>query len=185
VFANVVALRLASDVGRKKIDYVVAHLEGDAEFRTEFCGVMMQGGVVVGKDGSGETTGGQECGGLLFDDGEIEVDVGIVDSGILLLEEFAFAHFDDAVVDGGGEEMVVDSVDGFHNLCKIEVANEDGCFVVPEAVDGWRVAPEAGIVDDIVVDEGAGVEHFDGCSGVEDGMRRFGIEGQSATAGAD
>ena len=80
--------------------------------------------------------------------------------------------------------MVVDTVDGFHNLCKIEVANEDGCFVVPD-VDGRGVAPEVGIVDDIVVNEGAGVEHFDGCSSVEDGMRRFSIEGQSATAGAD
>ena len=92
---------------------------------------------------------------------------------------------DDGVVDGVGEQVVVDGVDGFHHLSEVEVADEDGGLVVPEAVDGRGVSPEVGVVDDVVVDECAGVQHFDGGGGAEDGVCGLCVEWESAAAGAD
>ena len=42
------------------------------------------------------------------------------------------------------------------------VAQEDAGLVVPAGIDGVEVAAERGLVEDVVVNEGRGVDHFDG-----------------------
>ena len=49
-----------------------------------------------------------------------------------------------------------------HDLSEEKVADEQGDGVVPAGVDGGISAACVGVVDDVVVEEGGVVEHFDG-----------------------
>ena len=114
----------------------------------------------------------EEAGGLAEDQVEVLFFVDEV-TELLHLQEFAFDHllgegdeqFEDAEValfEGGGEGLHVEPV-----------AGEDAFGVAPGGVGGGAAAAGVGLVDDVVVDEGGGVEHLDD-----------GAEADAALAGA-
>ena len=102
----------------------------------------------------------EEAGGLAEDEVEVFFFVDEV-TELFDLEEFAFDHLlserDEEVEDmevalfkGGGEGLHVEPITG-----------EDALGVAPGSVGGGAASASVGFVDDVVVDEGGGVEHFD------------------------
>ena len=112
-------------------------------------------------DGRAELHGDlKEAGGLAVDEVEVLFLVDEV-AELLHLQQLAFDHLlgerdeqvEDAEValfEGGGEGLHVEPV-----------AGEDALGVAPGGVGGGAAAAGVGFVDDVVVDEGGGVEHLD------------------------
>ncbi len=68
------------------------------------------------------------------------------------------------------------------------IAEDDGCFVAPELVDGQTPAACIGAIEDIIVDEGGHVDHLgDGCQGdvVRGQLELIGVFGGGESAEED
>ena len=111
----------------------------------------------------------EEAGGLAED--EVEVLFFVDEMAELLhLEEFAFDH-----LLGERDEQVEDAEvaffeSGAEGLHVEPVAGEDALGVAPGGVGGGAAAAGVGFVDDVVVDEGGGVEHLDDCAEADAGL---------------
>jgi hypothetical protein len=124
-------------------------------------------------DGRAELHGdAEEARGLAVDEVEILLFVDEV-AELLHLEQLAFDHLlgkrDEQVEDA--EVALFESVgEGLH----VEpVAGEDALGVAPGGVGRRTAAADVGLVDDVVVDQGCGVEHLD-----------YGAEADARVAGA-
>ena len=92
--------------------------------------------------------------------GRVAVGSGAV-AEYFLLEEFGLDHGGDGMVYFARDFAVVDFVEEEHDLGEEIVADEYGDVVAPSCVDGG-LSPSAGVaVDDVIVEEGCVVEHFD------------------------
>ena len=141
----------------------------------------------MGRDGRAELHGDlEEAGGLAEDEVEVLFFVDEV-AELLDLEELAFDHLlgerdeevEDAEValfEGGGEGLHVEPV-----------AGEDALGVAPGGVGGGAAAAGVGLVDDVVVDEGGGVEHLDDGAEADAGVAGAaeGLGGEQEEQGAD
>ena len=159
--AKVTGDGLAEDVfGGGEVEDVVDDLEGEAEVAAVFAELRFDLGAGVG-DGGAELHGDREEVGRLAED-QVEVFLFVDEVAQLLhLQEFAFDHLlgerdeqvEDAEValfEGGGKGLHIQPV-----ACK------DAFGVAPGGVGGWAAAAEFRLVDDVVVDQGGGVEHLD------------------------
>ena len=129
----------------------------------------------------------EQASGLAVDEVEVLFFVDEV-AELLHLQQFAFDHLlgerDEQVEDAevalfqrGGEGLHVEPV-----------AGEDALGVAPGGVGGGAAAAEFGLVDDVVVDQGCGVEHLDHGAEADAGVRGaaegFGGEQQQQRADA-
>ena len=142
--------------GEAEVAAVLAHAEFDAGGRVsvEFLGF----GALA--EGRAELHGDlEEAGGLAINEVEVLLLVDEV-AELLDLEQLALDHLlgerDEEIEDvevsffeRGGEGLHVEPV-----------AGEDALGVAPGGVGGGAAATNVGLVDDVVVNEGGGVEHF-------------------------
>ena len=102
----------------------------------------------------------EEAGGLAEDEVEVLFFVDKM-TELLHLEELAFNH----LLGEGDEELEYAEVaffeSGAEGLHVEPVSGEDALGVAPGSVGGGAAAAGVGFVDDVVVDEGGGVEHLD------------------------
>src|SRR6202012_90837 len=152
---------LAEDVfGGGEVEDVVDDLEGEAEVAAVFAELRFHLVAGVG-DGRAELHGDlEEAGGLTEDEVEVLLFVDEV-AELLHLEQLAFDHLlgerDEEV-----EDVKVALFEGRGEGLHVEpVAGEDALGVAPGGVGGGAAAAGVGLVDDVVVDEGGGVEHLD------------------------
>ena len=140
-----------------------------------------------GGDGHAELHGDlEEAGGLAEDEVEVLFFVDEV-SEFLDLEEFAFDH-----LLGERDEEVQDAEIAFfegeaEGLHVEPVSGEDALGVAPGGVGGGAAAAGVGLVDDVVVDEGGGVEHLDDGAEADAGLTGAaeGLGGEQEESGAD
>ncbi len=103
------------------------------------------------------------------------------------LQQFAFDHLlgeRDEQVEDAEVAFFEGALEGLH----VEpVAGEDALGVAPGGVRGGAAAAGAGLVDDVVVDEGGGVEHFDDGAEADAGVgvAAAGLGGEQEEQGAD
>src|ERR1019366_9529381 len=129
-------------------------------FRSELAelGLDLRAGV---SDGSAELHGdGKKARGLA--ENEVEVFLFVDEMAELLhLQQLALDH-----LLGEGDEQVEDAEVAFfegggEGLHVEPVAGQDALGIAPCGVGGGTAAAEFGLVDDVVVDQGGGVEHLD------------------------
>ena len=117
--------------------------------------------VAAGVVGAELAAAGAELGGFGFDDREVvvfgKVHVAAGDG----LAELAVADDVGRAADEAAGERALERAGEVEGVGEEEVAQEDAGFVVPAGVDGIDVAADGGFVEDVVVDERGGVDHFD------------------------
>lgn len=184
VFFDVVALWFTGELCGFEVEQVVANLEGDADILTKEVGFVVKVCSVGCECSTYLAAGGHKECCFLADYLAVDGLVGVVVAALLLLQQFTFAHLDYGMVDDLGYRFVVYGIDGLHYKGEVVVAKEDGGFVAPEMVDCGDAASDIGLVNYIVVDEGACVKGLDGGHSVEEGVGRSGVVWKSAAAGA-
>ena len=178
---EVLADGLAEVVGRSaQVEDVIGQLKGDTRPRRE-----ASEGVEIGLRGAGQQGAADRCEdeqrrrlaeGNALEGGDVEVD-----------PPSAFELFDlaeDEVVEGGGGEQVerteADSADEGQGAHEKEVTGDDADGIAPGTSGSGPAPAHDGVVDDVVVQEGCGMEHLDG-GGDGEGMRGGGrvVDGPS------
>jgi hypothetical protein len=166
-FLDVDAQRFA-DIRRPVIKKVVANLESHADFFAHEAHLLDERRIVRPRAcGSDFAATRNQRRGLLPDDIKIHRLIDIQLSGLFDLQQFALGHEFDGIA-GNLEQLKIVVLHGHEQaLAQQEVADQDGNLVFPEGVDAEKAAAFVGIVHDIVVDEGGGMEQFDeGCTAV-------------------
>jgi hypothetical protein len=163
---------LAADV-----EDVVDDLEGEAElFAVESEGVEL--GLLLGGKHSAEAAAGfGEGGGFAVDDEVVGFFVEGPVAAVEVLGELAFANNIRGVGDEAAGELALIGLEAGAEVVGVGdevIAEEDGGFVAVEIVDGGAAAADFGAVEDVVMDEGGHVDHFDdggeGDVGVGEGL---------------
>jgi hypothetical protein len=103
----------------------------------------------------------EQEGGLAVDDVEVLRLVEIDDAVLGELVDFAFDHPQRDVAEHPDDVERVLRQRHRHRLDVEEVAGQHRDVVAPPRVHGLPPAPHVGIVDDVVVDEGGGVDELD------------------------
>ena len=139
-------------------------------------------------DGCAELHGdGEQARGLAIDEVEVLLFVDEV-AELLHLEQLALNHLL-GERDEEFENAEVALFQGVRERLHVEpVAGEDALGVAPGGVGGGAAAAEFGLVDDVVVDQGCGVEHLDDGAEADARVRgaaeRLGREQQEQRANA-
>ena len=142
---------------------------------------------MVGLDGDAELHGDlEEASGLAEDQVKVLFLVDEV-AKLLHLNQFAFDH-----LLGEGDQKIQDAEVTFFKrgaeaLHVKPVAGEDALGVSPGGVGGGAAAAAVGLIDDVVMDEGGGVEHLDDGAeaDVGGGDGAEGLGGEEQEQGAD
>ncbi len=129
----------------------------DASVESEFFLLLGEG---AAEDGAQAHADGKQAGGLAVDEVEVLVE-GDEAAEFFHLQQLAFDHHL-GEVDEGVEDAEIALLDGDLEGLHVEpVAGEDALGVAPLGVGGGAAAAGLGFVDDVVVDQGGGVDDFD------------------------
>ncbi len=174
-FAEVAADGLAEGLlASGEIEHIVNQLEGHAEIPGVVAEAFLRRGVAVGGEDTEAGADGEEARGLAVNQLHA-VGLGDIDAAdALKLQELAF-HHDLGETDQQVEDQEVALAEGDLEGLHVEpVAGEDAGVVAPLGIGGRTAAAGLGGVDDVIVDQGGGVDLLDDGAEVNGGGRGAG-----------
>ena len=121
------------------------------------------------------------------DDAEISLLIEIEVVSVVDLQQLAGADFVCRAADDSGGELGIEAGAEVEAVADEVIAQEDGGFVAAKMVDGRAFSAELGFVEDVIVDEGGHVDHFDdgGQDDVGVGELAAGFAGEKKQKGAE
>ena len=141
---------------------VVHQLEGDAQVQAISQGGLHQGVVSLGQQGAVAAGGLDEKSGLARDDLQVAGQVQVEVEGLVDLQALARGGFHDGLGGQGREPGVLVLGDDLVAQGQEHVAGQDRGGQAEDRVGGGHVAPEFGVVQDVVVQQGGRVQELQG-----------------------